>query len=98
MSEPQDRKSRPARREFGAEAHQRVQMKANALASRLRHCSKREFEMLIRYYVHGQDEVEVRSAMRATAQEFADLRARMRLAGRSGNSDQPPRTKAATAG
>ena len=98
MSEPRDRNSRPARREIGADAHQRIQMKANALASRLRDCSIREFEMLIRYYVHGQDEVEVRSAMCATAEEFADLRARMRLAGRSGNSDQPPRTRAATAG
>jgi hypothetical protein len=97
MSEPRDRK-RLAREEFGADAHQRVQIKANALASRLRHCSKRELEMLVRYYVHGQDEVEVRSVMRATAEEFAGLRARMRLAAGSAKSGEPPRTKAATAG
>lgn len=56
----------------------RIQEKAAELSARLKYCTKRELEMLIRYYVNGQDEQTVLSHMGATQEEFACLRGKLR--------------------
>ncbi len=63
---------------FGPAAHDRVVSMSRRLAVLLAGCSKRELEMLIRYYVHGQDERSVMAAMGCSRSEFACLRARLR--------------------
>ena len=59
-------------------SHARIQAKAEVLKSALRDCSKRDLEMLIRYYVNGQDIDQVTSAMGATEEELNVLKWRFR--------------------
>ena len=59
--------------------HRRIQAKAYKLKRVLRDCEKRELEMLIRYYVNGQDIHQVSESMGATDEEFLRLARRLRL-------------------
>jgi len=56
----------------------RVQVKAEAIKEALRGCAGRELEMLIRYYVCGQDIDKVAAEMGATREELTGLAARLR--------------------
>lgn len=80
---------------FGAVSHERIAAKSNALSHVLKHCSKRELEMLIRYYVNGEEESHVLADMDASAEEFARLRASLR---KRVGSETPPRARSAAAG
>ncbi len=80
---------------FGSAAHHRIAHKSKLLSRMINRCSKRELEMLIRYYVHGQDEQRVINEMGCTAEEFEQLRIRMR---RSVIPPDPLKSRTATAG
>ena len=63
---------------FGSAAHHRIANKSKLLSGMVDRCSKRELEMLIRYYIHGQDEQQVIREMECSAEEFERLRVKMR--------------------
>ncbi len=71
---------------------------AKLLQQQLRGCSRRELEMLIRYYANGQDEATVLRQMGASAEEFARLRRRLRHSVMPETPREPPRVKTASAG
>ena len=75
----------------------RIQEKAAELSARLKHCTKRELEMLIRYYVNGQDEQTVLSHMGATREEFACLRGKLRKSVMPERPVTPPKARSAMA-
>jgi len=83
---------------FGPDAHQRIQAKSAFLAGYLSHCSKRELDMLVRFYIHGQDEDRVAAEMRATPEEFASLRARLRAYAADRFRNRSSKASAASAG
>ena len=79
-------------------SHAGIQTKAKVLQQALRGCSKREMEMLIRYYVHGQDARQVLDSMGATEEEFAKAKWRLRRLAMAETRGRQPKTKAASAG
>jgi hypothetical protein len=79
---------------FGSAAHHRIAHKSKILSRMVNRCSKRELEMLIRYYIRGQDEQRVITEMGCTAEEFEKLRVKMR---RSVIQSDPPKRRAASA-
>ena len=84
--------------EFGPEAHASIQAMSKLLAQQLRGCSRRELEMLTRYYANGQEEETVLREMGASAEEFARLRLRLRRSAMPETPREPPRAKTAAAG
>ena len=79
---------------FGPEARARVQARTAMLATSFKGCTKRELEMLIRYYVSGEDEQAVLARFGATQAEFQQLRAKLRKSAVPAGP-QPPRVKVA---
>ena len=80
---------------IGPGAHARIQQRAREIRSLLDGCNRRDLELLIRYYVHGQDEQQVLESTGATAEEFARLRLLIR---KKATSEYRTRSKAASAG
>ncbi len=73
----------------------RIRAKADALARQLGGCTKREIEMLTRYYVDGAPEGEILAAFGASQEEFARLRARLRASLTTQLAARRPLAKAA---
>ena len=85
-------------RNGGAEAgpaHARIQAKAKVLERALRGCGRRELEMLIRYYVNGQESEQALDSTGATEEEFSLLRRRLRRLVATEKGKQPPKFKTA---
>lgn len=59
-------------------AHNRIHEKVAALRPALRNCTRRELEILIRYYVNGQDLEQAVAEMRITKDELRLLKWRLR--------------------
>ncbi len=55
-----------------------IQAKAKILAGLLRGYTKREIEMLTRYYLNQEDERDIVADLGASSQEFSRLRERLR--------------------
>lgn len=81
----------------GQPSHTRVQLKAEQLKQVLAGCSKREIEMLIRYYVNGESLEAVTATMGVTREEFLLLKWRLRRAA-SSESGKKPAARHASAG
>jgi hypothetical protein len=79
-------------------SHASIQAKAKLLEKAIHGCSKREMEMLIRYYVHGQDTQQVLDSMGATEEEFTKLKWRLRRLATAEMRGLRPKTRAAAAG
>ena len=79
-------KSSPLR---GQPSHARVQLRSDRLKRALEGCSKREIEMLIRYYVNGESLDGVTATMDVTAEEFLSLKWRLRRAASSETGKKP---------
>lgn len=93
-------RSKPVKRETQCRAGSdaRVQVMSAALKQCLRTCTRREIELLTRYYAGGEDEKTVLAHTKITAEEFARLRRKLKRTAASAGTEQPPRTNAATAG
>jgi len=83
-------------RSFAKNPTPRIQSKAAELSGRLKHCTKRELEMLIRYYMNGQDEKTMLLHMGVTPEEFRQLRSKLRKSILSERPAQLPRARSAT--
>jgi hypothetical protein len=59
-------------------SQQRIQSMAAVLRSRLKDCSKTELEMLIRYYVRGEDEASIIRDIGCPRERFVRLKQRLR--------------------
>lgn len=76
----------------------RIQAKAKILARLLRGYTKREIEMLTRYYLNQDDERDIVADLGASSQEFSRLRARLRKSVGQEFPAGPARARSAAAG
>jgi len=93
---PENPKTHPRKNppNFSLDAQRRIQEKATTLASHLKNCSKIELEILVRYYIQGEDAVSISAKMKIDPERLAALRARLRKLLVSG----PIQAKSAAAG
>ena len=93
---PENPKTHPRKNtpNFSLDAQRRIQEKAATLANHLTGCSKTELEMLVRYYIQGEDTVSIAAQMKIDPERLAALRARLRKLLVSG----PIQAKSAAAG
>jgi hypothetical protein len=75
---------------MAADADGAVEAQARILAQELRHYSKRDREMLLRYYVRGQDVRQILQDMGVTESEFLMAKARLKAATTSAGTRKPP--------
>ena len=85
----------PPSRDFGPKAHDRIQSTATVLSRHLKGCTRHELEALIRFYVHGQEEVTALDDTGITTEEFQELRRRLHRS--VAKSRKPANARAATA-
>lgn len=63
---------------FSPDAQRRIQEKAATLASRLKGCSKTDLELLVRYYIYGEDARSIAERMKIDPARISTLRSRLR--------------------